>query len=98
MDHEKAKTVVLEIMARNEADLSGTSAGWNSVPVNVNVVNVDEGPEFSAPNITFNVKENIPNNTLIGRYSAVDPETRSSTGITSASLFGIFSCSSTFKP
>ncbi|XP_011617136.2 desmocollin-2-like [Takifugu rubripes] len=82
LDHEKAKTVALEITARNEAELSGTSAGWNSIPVNLNVLNVDEGPEFSAPNITFNVKENIPNNTLIGRYSALDPETKSSNGIT----------------
>lgn len=84
MDHEKAKSIALQIMARNEAELSGTSASWKSVPVNVNVLNVDEGPEFSAPNITFNVKENIPNNTLIGRYSALDPETKSSNGITSA--------------
>lgn len=69
-------------MARNEAELSGTSDSWNSVPVNVAVINVDEGPEFSAPNITFNVKENVPNGTLIGRYTAVDPETQTDTGIT----------------
>lgn len=91
MDHEKAKTVALEIMARNEAELSGTGAGWNSIPVNVNVLNVDEGPEFSAPSVTFTVKENIPNDTLIGRYSALDPETKSSNGITSAIfIWGFF--------
>lgn len=90
MDHEKAKSVALVIMARNEAELSGTSAGWNSIPVNVNVLNVDEGPEFSAPSVTFNVKENIPNDTLIGRYSALDPETKSSNGITSAIFIWVF--------
>lgn len=90
MDHEKAQTVALEITARNEAELSGTSDGWNSIPVIVNVLNVDEGPEFSAPTITFNVKENIPNNTLIGRYSALDPETKSSNGITSAIFIWVF--------
>lgn len=90
MDHEKTKTIALEIQARNEAELSGTSASWNSIPVNVIVLNVDEGPEFSAPNITFNVKENTPNNTLIGRYSALDPETKSSNGITSAIFIWVF--------
>lgn len=71
----------LEIMARNEAELSGTSDGWKSIPVDVTVTNVDEGPEFSAPTIIFNIKENEPNGTLIGRYTAVDPETKSSNGI-----------------
>lgn len=83
-------------MARNEAELSGTSAGWNSVPVKVNVLNVDEGPEFSAPTITFNIKENIPNDTLIGRYAALDPETKSSNGITSAT-FIVFCKSSSYS-
>lgn len=69
-------------MARNEAELSGTSDSWNSIPVDVTITNVDEGPEFSAPTITFNIKENEPNGTLIGRYTAVDPETKSSNGIT----------------
>lgn len=90
MDHEKVKTIALEVTAQNQAELSGTSAGWNSIPVTVNVLNVDEGPEFSAPNITFNIKENTPNNTLIGRYSAVDPETKSSNGITSAIFAWVF--------
>lgn len=72
----------LEIMARNEAELSGTSSTWNSIPVDVAVIDVDEGPEFSAPTITFNIKENEPNGTLIGRYTALDPETKTSNGIT----------------
>lgn len=79
-------------MARNEPELSGTSAGWNSIPVTVNVLDVDEGPEFSAPTVTFNIKENIPNDTLIGRYAALDPETKSSNGITSATFIVLFTC------
>ncbi|XP_038573882.1 desmocollin 2 like [Micropterus salmoides] len=81
LDYEKTKNVKLDIMARNEADLSGTKAQWLSVPVNVNVINVDEGPEFTAPTIRFNVKENTPNGTVIGSYTAKDPETQSSDGI-----------------
>lgn len=69
-------------MARNEAELSGTSASWNSIPVDVTLTDVDEGPEFSAPSIIFKIKENEPNGTLIGRYTAVDPETKTSKGIT----------------
>lgn len=82
LDHEKSKAVKLQIMVRNEAELSGTSDSWKSIPVDVTVTDVDEGPEFSAPNITFNIKENLPNGTLIGRYTAVDPETKTSKGIT----------------
>lgn len=68
-------------MARNDADLVGTSEQWRSVPVNVSVTDVDEGPEFTAPTVRFVVKENTPNGTLIGTYTAVDPETKSSSGI-----------------
>ncbi|XP_053186579.1 desmocollin 2-like protein isoform X1 [Scomber japonicus] len=81
LDHEKAKNVKLEIMARNEADLNGTVAQWLSIPVDVTVSDIDEGPEFTAPTIRFTVKENTPNDTLIGSYTAVDPETKSSAGI-----------------
>lgn len=68
-------------MARNEAELSNTQARWQSIPVDLTVTDVDEGPEFSAPTIRFTVKENTPNGTLIGRYTAVDPETKSSNDI-----------------
>lgn len=81
LDHEKAKNVKLEIMARNEAELNGTTAQWLSIPVDVTVSDVDEGPEFTAPTVRFTVKENTPNGTLIGSYTAVDPETKSSNGI-----------------
>lgn len=68
-------------MARNEADLNGTVAQWLSIPVDVTVSDIDEGPEFTAPTVRFTVKENTPNGTLIGSYTAVDPETKSSAGI-----------------
>lgn len=68
-------------MVRNEAELSGTQAQWNFIPVIVNVNDADEGPEFTAPVVSFTVKENEPNGTLIGSYTAVDPETKSSNGI-----------------
>lgn len=81
LDYEQAKTVKLEIMARNEAELMGTKAQWLSIPVDLTVIDVDEGPAFTAPTVKFTIKENIPNGTLIGRYTAVDPETKSSNGI-----------------
>uniref|UniRef100_A0A673ZRZ9 Desmocollin-2-like n=1 Tax=Salmo trutta TaxID=8032 RepID=A0A673ZRZ9_SALTR len=81
LDYEKTKNLKLEVMARNQAELSGTKAQWMSIPVNVSVVDEDEGPEFTAPTVLFTVKENTPNDTLIGTYIAVDPETKSSAGI-----------------
>lgn len=69
-------------MVRNEAELSGTQAQWHYIPVDVTVTNVDEGPEFTPTTVRFNVKENVPNGTVIGSYTAVDPETKSSNGIT----------------
>ncbi|XP_028327869.1 desmocollin 2-like protein [Gouania willdenowi] len=81
LDYEKNKNINLQITAQNEAKLAGTTAQWMSIPVKVAVGDVDEGPEFSAPIVRFPVKENTPNGTLIGTYSAIDPETKSSAGI-----------------
>ncbi|KAM7400568.1 hypothetical protein PAMA_004989 [Pampus argenteus] len=81
LNYEARKIIKLEITAQNEAELIGTTAQWLHVPVDVTVDDVDEGPEFTAPTIHFYVKENVPNGTLIGRYTAVDPETKSSDGI-----------------
>lgn len=68
-------------MAQNEAELSGTKEQWRTVPITVSVINEDEGPEFRAPTVRFTVKENTPNGTVIGTYTALDPETKSSNGI-----------------
>ncbi|XP_010882743.2 desmocollin-2-like isoform X2 [Esox lucius] len=81
VDYEKTKNLKLEVMARNQAELNGTLSRWESVPVDVSVEDVDEGPEFTAPTMFLSVKENTPNDTLIGTYIAVDPETKSSAGI-----------------
>ncbi|KAJ8012128.1 hypothetical protein DPEC_G00065460 [Dallia pectoralis] len=81
LDYEKARTLKLEVMARNQAELNGTLDRWHSVSVYITVEDEDEGPEFTAPTVFFTVKENAPNNSLIGTYVAVDPETRSSVGI-----------------
>ncbi|XP_056620747.1 desmocollin 2-like protein [Triplophysa dalaica] len=81
LDYEKTPVVKLEVTARNEAPLVGTSATWQSVPVELTVGDEDEGPEFS-PNILYlKVKENLPNGTLIGTYKALDPENKNSNGI-----------------
>nr|XP_024661814.1 desmocollin-3-like [Maylandia zebra] len=63
LDYEKTNNVQLQITAQNQAPLNGSSASWQSIPVNVSVTN--EGPEFSAPSIRFIVKENTPNGTVI---------------------------------
>lgn len=76
----------LEVTARNEAPLVGTDAKWQSVPLQLNVEDVDEGPEFN-PNILYlKVKENLPNGTVIGTYKALDPENKNSNGIKYVSL------------
>ncbi|MEQ2265122.1 hypothetical protein XENORESO_002597 [Xenotaenia resolanae] len=81
LDYEKASNVMLEISGQNQANLSGTTAQWKSIPVDVTVINIDEGPEFFPPTVRYKVKENIPNGTVIGTYKAVDPETKSNNGI-----------------
>ncbi|KAM4728062.1 desmocollin 2-like protein [Anableps anableps] len=81
LDYEKTSNVKLEVSVQNQEKLTGTTATWMSIPVEVAVTNIDEGPEFLPPTVRYNVKENIPNGTLIGIYKAVDPETKSSNGI-----------------
>uniref|UniRef100_A0AAV2JPY4 Cadherin domain-containing protein n=1 Tax=Knipowitschia caucasica TaxID=637954 RepID=A0AAV2JPY4_KNICA len=81
LDFEETPTVKLEVQAQNKAPLMGTSAQWLSAPVDVTVTNVDEGPEFIPPIKYMKVKENTPNGTAIGTYTAMDPETKSSAGI-----------------
>lgn len=90
VDYEKNKIVNLEIMARNEADLTGTTAQWNSIPIKVTVGDVDEGPEFTAPTVRFHVRENTANGTVIGTYTAIDPETKSSNGIRLVKVLHVF--------
>ncbi|XP_035267848.1 desmocollin-1-like isoform X3 [Anguilla anguilla] len=81
LDYEATPNIRLEVEAENEAKLVGTKSTWASIPVDIAVINVDEGPEFSAPILSLRVKEDVPNGTLIGTYKATDPETKSSDGI-----------------
>ncbi|KAG2458320.1 DSC1 protein, partial [Polypterus senegalus] len=80
LDYEKTSKIDLEITAENEAKLVGTGT-WFSVPVTVNVIDVDEGPEFEVPVMKFRIKENEPNGTLIGTYRAFDPESKTANGM-----------------
>lgn len=68
-------------MAQNEVPLVGTTSTWQKVPVEVQVEDVDEGPEFSTSILLLKVKENVANGTLIGTYTAIDPETKSNKDI-----------------
>lgn len=81
LDFEKTPKVKIEVSARNKAELKGTSAQWNSATVDVSVTDVDEGPEFIPPIKYITVKENTPNGTVIGTYTALDPENKNGVGI-----------------
>ncbi|XP_071393557.1 desmocollin 2-like protein isoform X2 [Centroberyx affinis] len=81
LDYEKGKVIVLRVSAQNEVPLVGSAGSWLSVPVELSVGDVDEGPEFIPPNKTIRVKENIPIGSVLGIYTALDPETKSSNGI-----------------
>lgn len=80
-DYEKTRNAQLEVTAKNEAKLEGTSAKWATVPVDLTVKDVDEGPEFRPQNLVIPVKEDVPKGTSIGTYTAVDPDTSTSRGI-----------------
>ncbi|KAK7945586.1 hypothetical protein WMY93_001314 [Mugilogobius chulae] len=81
LDFEKTPNIKLEVVAQNKAPLQGSSSQWLTAPVDLTVTNVDEGPEFIPPIKYLTVKENTPNGTVIGTYTAIDPETKSSAGI-----------------
>ncbi|KAJ3599675.1 hypothetical protein NHX12_033631 [Muraenolepis orangiensis] len=81
LDHEKGKVVDLVVSAQNEVPLVNTLTDWNIIPVELSVEDVDEGPEFFPLNKVIRVKENMPNGTLLGLYTALDPETKSNAGI-----------------
>uniref|UniRef100_A0A667Y0G3 Desmocollin 2 like n=1 Tax=Myripristis murdjan TaxID=586833 RepID=A0A667Y0G3_9TELE len=81
LDFEKGGVVTLRVSAENEVPLVGSGASWLSVPVELTVGDVDEGPEFSPPNKVIRVKENVPIGHVLGVYTALDPETKSSKGI-----------------
>ncbi|XP_056459239.1 desmocollin 2-like protein [Gadus chalcogrammus] len=81
LDYEKGRLVALIVSAQNEVPLVNSLTSWNTIPVELSVSDVDEGPEFSPLIKVIRVKENTPIGTILGSYMALDPETRSNTGI-----------------
>ncbi|XP_063155293.1 desmocollin-2-like isoform X2 [Candoia aspera] len=85
LDYEKNKERRLEIVVNNEAPYA---LAPNSGPIStstcivvVKVQDVDEGPEFNPMIYILNIKECLKAGTVVGHYSASDPETRNSEDI-----------------
>lgn len=85
INYEEDKSFLLQVAVTNEVSLitqSGTkSSGVVTVPVTVIVKDVDEGPECQPKIKEVFVQENQTIGTLVTEYTAIDPETKSSTGI-----------------
>ncbi|XP_043921377.1 desmocollin-3-like [Protopterus annectens] len=80
LDYEATQNVKLKVAVENEAPFEG-SASFNTIPVDVAVTNVDEGPEFEMPIKIINVREDVAIGKEIGSYTAKDPETKTSANI-----------------
>ncbi|MEE6464138.1 hypothetical protein FKM82_006191 [Ascaphus truei] len=95
INYEEFQRIQIIVGVTNEASLilpSGVKAsGMSTVPVTVIVRDVDEGPEFQPLIKIIRVKENLTIGTDIGEYLAIDPETKSSTGIRYTKLIDTFS-------
>ncbi|XP_078071770.1 desmocollin-3-like [Mustelus asterias] len=81
LNAEAESTIPLEIVAENEIPLIGSSASRKTASVVIKVQDVDEGPEFEPRVKQLWIKENVPTGTVLGSYTARDPETKSSSGI-----------------
>ncbi|KAM6458291.1 desmocollin-2-like isoform 1-T1 [Liasis olivaceus] len=85
LDYERTKERRLEIVVNNEvpyvlAPNSGPISTSTCVVV-VKVQDVDEGPVFNPIIYILNIKECLKAGTVVGHYSASDPETRNSEDI-----------------
>ncbi|XP_058033485.1 desmocollin-2-like isoform X1 [Ahaetulla prasina] len=85
LDYEKTKERRLEIVVNNEvpyvlAPNSGPISTSTCVVV-VKVRDVDEGPEFHPKLYILDIKECLKAGTVVGHYSASDPETGNSEDI-----------------
>ncbi|XP_070798432.1 desmocollin-2-like [Pituophis catenifer annectens] len=85
LDYEKTKERRLEIVVNNEvpyvlAPNSGPISTSTCVVV-VKVRDVDEGPEFNPKLYILDIKECLKAGTVVGHYSASDPETGNSEDI-----------------
>uniref|UniRef100_A0A8C6W5H5 Desmocollin 2 n=1 Tax=Nannospalax galili TaxID=1026970 RepID=A0A8C6W5H5_NANGA len=84
LDFEERQQVTLQIGVVNEAPYTREASGrspMSTATVTVTVRNQDEGPECIPPAQTVRIRENAPAGTRSNGYKAVDPETRSSSGI-----------------
>ncbi|ETE73990.1 Desmocollin-2 [Ophiophagus hannah] len=85
LDYEKTKERRLEIVVNNEvpyvlAPNSGPISTSTCVVV-VKVRDVDEGPEFHPKIYILDIKECLKAGSVVGHYSASDPETRNNEDI-----------------
>ncbi|XP_059833238.1 desmocollin 2-like protein [Hypanus sabinus] len=81
LNAEAASSIRLEIEVENEAPLVGSHTKKDVTIVTVNVIDVDEGPEFVPRVKELWTEENVPKGKELGSYTAIDPETKSSSGI-----------------
>ncbi|KAM4028168.1 desmocollin-2-like isoform 2-T2 [Anomaloglossus baeobatrachus] len=85
INYEETTQFVLQVAVANELSLvtqSGTkTSGVNTIPVTVIVKDVDEGPECTPTIKDVRVKENQTAGIVVTDFPAVDPETKSSSGI-----------------
>lgn len=71
----------LDVAVENEAPLIGKASRQQVAKVTVNVLDVDEGPEFVPSVKHLWTEENVPLSTILGSFTARDPETKSSDNI-----------------
>ncbi|XP_078254151.1 desmocollin-1-like isoform X2 [Rhinoraja longicauda] len=81
LDAEETSSLQLDVAVENEMPLIRKSTKQQVAVVTVKVLDVDEGPEFVPPVMQLWTKENVALGTVLGSYTAKDPETQSSSGI-----------------
>lgn len=84
LNYEERQQVTLQIGVVNEAPYTrqvSTRSPMSTATVTVTVRDQDEGPECVPPAQTVRIQENAPAGTRSNGYKAVDPETRSNSGI-----------------
>lgn len=85
LDYERNKERKLEIVVNNEAPYflppNSRAVSTSTCVVVVKVRDMDEGPVFDPCVFFLNIKECLPAETMVGQYTARDPETGNSEGI-----------------
>ncbi|KAM4705542.1 desmocollin-2-like [Rhinophrynus dorsalis] len=94
LNYEETPRIQIQVGVANEESLitqtGMKSSGMSTVPVTIIVKDVDEGPEFQPLIKVIRVKENQTIGTVIGEYQAIDPETKSNTGIRYTKLSDVY--------